>query len=143
MFLHQLNPIEAEAFLTLAAELIEDDGVVAAEEDALLDEYMEVLHQPTFTYDPTATAAARDTMAQLNEVGKRKVYMELFNFAICDRNVDDSERRSLNALRDVMQLDGRICEELEACVRDLYNVYMRIENALEAKEPQVKVDNSH
>ena len=142
MFLHQLNPIEAEAFLTLAAELIEDDGVLAAEEDALLDEYMEVLHQPTFTYDPTAAAAARDTLAQLNEIGKRKVYMELYNFAVCDQFLDDAERSSLEKLREAMQLDPQICHELEECVRELYNVYTRIENALEAKESPVKVDNT-
>jgi hypothetical protein len=140
MFLHQLNPIEAEAFLTLASELIEDDGVITAEEDALLEEYKEALRQPTFTYDPAATAMARDTLAQLNEVSKRKVYMELFNFAICDNFEDPAERRSLNALREALELDEHICRMLETCVRDLYGVYAQIERALEAEPSPVVVD---
>ena len=37
LFLHEFERIEAEAFLTLAAEMIEEDGIVTAEEDALLE----------------------------------------------------------------------------------------------------------
>ena len=101
LFLHEFGPIEAEAFLTLASELIEEDGVVTAEEDALLAEYIEALDVRGFTYDAAATAAARDTMAQLNEVSKRKVYMELYSFAVCDdfatacRVVADARKKGL------------------------------------------------
>ena len=140
MFLHQLEEYEANAFLTLAAEMIEDDGEITAEEDALLDEYKEALRCPTFVYDPTACAAARDILAQLNEVGKRKVYMELYNFAICDHFEDPAERRSLNELREAMQLDPHICRVLERCVRDLAGVYAEIERALEAEGSPIVVD---
>lgn len=140
MFLHQLNPIEAEAFLTLASELIEDDGIHAVEEDALLEQYMKELGLPTFTYDPAACAMSRDTLAQLNEVGKRKVYLELYRFAICDGFEDASERRSLNALRDALGLDSHICRLLERCISDLYGVYAEIERALNADPSPVAVD---
>lgn len=140
MFLHQLNPIEAEAFLTLASEMIEDDGVVTPEEDALLSGYKAALRQPSFTYDAASAAAARDTLAQLNETGKRKVYMELFNFAICDGFEDITERRTLNVLRESLNLDPHICRMLESCVRDLYGVYASIERALEAEPSPVVVD---
>lgn len=140
MFLHQLKPIEAEAFLTLASEMIEDDGVITPEEDALLNEYKTALGLPAFTYDAASAAAARDTLAQLNESGKRKVYMELFSFAICDGFEDITERRTLNSLREVLQLDAHICRMLESCVRDLYGVYAAIERALEAEPSPVVVD---
>ena len=110
------------------------------EEDALLNEYKTALGQPAFTYDAAATAAARDTLAQLNESGKRKVYMELFSFAICDGFEDITERRTLNDLREVLQLDAHICRMLESCVRDLYGVYASIERALEAEPSPVVVD---
>jgi uncharacterized membrane protein YebE (DUF533 family) len=138
--LHQLNPIEAEAFLTLASELIEDDGVITAEEDALLEEYKEALRQPTFTYDPAATAMARDTLAQLNEVSKRKVYMELYSFAICDEFEDPAERRALNELREALGLDAHICSKLEACAQDLFSVYNSIEEALTAEPSPIVVE---
>ena len=140
MFLHQLSPIEAEAFLNLASEMIENDGVVLPEEDALLEEYKEAMNQQSFLYDAAASAAARDTLAQLNESGKRKVYMEMFNFAVCDQYVDPSERRSLNELREALGLDEHIAKKLEDCVSDLYAVYAEIENALVADPSPVVVD---
>ena len=103
LFLHEFERIEAEAFLTLAAEMIEEDGIVTAEEDALLAEYANALGIYDFTYDAAASAAARDTLAQLNEVSKRKVYMELYSFAICDEFEDPAERRALNELREALE----------------------------------------
>ena len=140
MFLHQLNPIEAEAFLTLASEMVENDGVVLPEEDALLEEYKEALGLPNFLYDAAASAAARDTLGQLNESGKRKVYMEMYNFAVCDQFEDPSERRSLNELREALGLDEHIAKKLEECVSDLYAVYAEIESALEADPSPVVVE---
>lgn len=141
LFLHEFARIEAEAFLTLASEMIEEDGIVTAEEDALLAEYAASLRVPGFTYDAAAAAAARDTMAQLNEVSKRKVYMELYTFAICDGFEDPSERRALNELREALELDAHICRKLETCARDLYGIYAEIENVLGAEPSPVKVEN--
>ena len=140
LFLHEFARIEAEAFLTLASEMIEEDGIVTAEEDALLNEYAAALRVPGFTYDAAAAAAARDTMAQLNEVSKRKVYMELYTFAICDGFEDPSERRALNELRAAMDLDAHICHMLEVCARDLYSLYAEIETVLGANPSPVKVE---
>ena len=36
LFLHEFERIEAEAFLTLASELVEEDGIVTAEEANIL-----------------------------------------------------------------------------------------------------------
>ncbi|MBQ9906640.1 MAG: hypothetical protein IJM46_07705 [Oscillospiraceae bacterium] len=141
LFLHEFARIEAEAFLTLASEMIEEDGIVTAEEDALLAEYAASLRVTGFTYDAAAAAAARDTMAQLNEVSKRKVYMELYTFAICDGFEDPSERRALNELREALDLDAHICHKLETCARDLYGVYAEIEDVLGADPSPVRVEN--
>lgn len=141
LFLHEFERIEAEAFLTLAAEMIEEDGIVTADEDALLEEYAEGLGIRGFVYDAAASAAARDTMAQLNEVSKRKVYMELYSFAIVDGVEDPSERRALNELREALALDAHICRKLETCVRDLYSVYNAIEEALGAEPSPIVVEN--
>lgn len=141
LFLHEFERIEAEAFLTLASEMIEEDGIITAEEDALLTEYAVALGVPGFTYDAAAAAAARDTMAQLNEVSKRKVYMELYTFAICDEFEDPSERRALNELREALDLDAHICHKLEVCARDLFGVYAEIENVLSADPSPIKVEN--
>lgn len=130
LFLHEFERIEAEAFLTLAAEMIEEDGIVTAEEDALLEDYTRALGLYGFTYDAAAAAAARDTMAQLNEVSRRKVYMELYSFAICDEFEDPAERRALNELRDALGLDEKTCRTLERCAQDLFSVYAAIEDAL-------------
>lgn len=139
LFLHEFEQIEAEAFLTLAAEMIEEDGVVTAEEDALLDEYAKSLGIYGFTYDAAAAAAARDTMAQLNDVSKRKVYMELYSFAICDEVEDPAERRALNELQDALGLDAHICHKLEKCAQDLFNVYAAIEDALGAEPSPITI----
>ena len=141
MFLHEFGRIEAEAFLTLASELIEDDGIVTAEEDAMLAEYTAALGIRDFTYDAAACAAARDTLAQLNEVSKRKVYMEMFSFAVCDGFEDPTERRSLNMLREALGLDAHICRLLETSVQDLYGVYAQIEAALEAEPSPVTIEH--
>lgn len=141
MFLHEFGRIEAEAFLTLVSELIEDDGIVTAEEDAMLAEYSAALGIRDFTYDAAACAAARDTLAQLNEVSKRKVYMEMFSFAVCDGFEDPTERRSLNMLRDALGLDAHICRLLETGVQDLYGVYAQIEAALEAEPSPVTIEH--
>lgn len=141
MFLHEFQPIEAEAFLTIASELIEDDGVVTVEEDELLNEYIEKLGVTGFTYDAAAAAAARFTLSQLNEVSKRKVYMELYSFAICDHFEDPSERRTLNELREALELNEQICNQLERCVRDLYGVYDEIERVLSQEVSPIVVQN--
>lgn len=141
LFLHEFERIEAEAFLTLAAEMIEEDGAVTAEEDALLDEYAKALGVYGFTYDAAAAAAARDTLAQLNDVSKRKVYMELYSFAICDGFEDPAERRALNELREALGLDAHIAGKLEACAQDLFDVYNEIEEALGAEPSPIKVEN--
>lgn len=141
MFLHEFGRIEAEAFLTLASELIEDDGIITADEDAKLAEYARALGVQDFVYDAASCAAARDTLAQLNEVSKRKVYMEMYSFAICDGFEDPSERRSLNMLREALELDAHICDLLETGVRDLYGVYEQIEAALGAEPAPIKVEN--
>lgn len=141
LFLHEFERIEAEAFLTLAAEMIEEDGVVTAEEDALLDEYAKALGVYGFTYDAAAAAAARDTLAQLNDVSKRKAYMELFSFAICDGVEDPAERRALNELREALGIDEHIAGKLEACAQDLFDVYDEIEDALGADPSPIKVEN--
>lgn len=130
MFLHELGKIEAEAFLTLASEMIEDDGLVSEEEDKLMAQYQAELNCPSFSYDCAACNAARDTLAQLDDITKRKVYMELYSIAVCDNFEDKSERISLNALRDALGLDGHICSALESCVCDLYSVYAEIDRAL-------------
>ena len=140
LFLHEFERIEAEAFLTLASEMIEEDGIVTAEEDALLAEYAASLKVPGFTYDAAAAAAARDTMAQLNEVSKRKVYMELYSFAVCDEFEDPAERRALNELREALGLDAHICSKLEACAQDLFSVYGAIEEALTAEPSPIVVE---
>ena len=140
LFLHEFERIEAEAFLTLAAEMIEEDGVVTAEEDALLDEYANALGIIGFTYDAAAAAAARDTMAQLNEISKRKVYMELYSFAVCDGFEAPEERRALNELRESLGLDAHICSKLEACAQDLFSVYNSIEEALTAEPSPIVVE---
>ncbi len=140
LFLHEFERIEAEAFLTLAAEMIEEDEIVTAEEDALLMEYAAALRLPSFTFDAASTAAARDTMAQLNEVSKRKVYMELYMFAICDEFEAPSERRALNELRDALELDAHICNKIETCVRDLCSVRAEIEKVLGAAPSPIKVE---
>lgn len=140
MFLHEFDRIEAEAFLTLASELIEDDGIITADEDKKLAEYARALGVRDFVYDAAACAAARDTLAQLNEVSKRKVYMEMYSFAICDGFEDPSERLSLNMLRDALELDAHICSLLESGVRDLYSVYEQIEDALGAEPAPVRVE---
>jgi hypothetical protein len=140
MFLHEFDRIEAEAFLTLASELIEDDGIITADEDAMLAEYAAALGVYDFVYDAAACAAARDTLAQLNEVSKRKVYMEMYSFAICDGFEDPTERRSLNMLRECLELDSHICTLLETGVRDPYGVYEQIEAALGADPAPVKVE---
>ncbi|HAG13952.1 MAG TPA: hypothetical protein DCG49_08840 [Ruminococcus sp.] len=139
LFLHEFERIEAEAFLTLAAEMIEEDGIVTAEEDAMLEEYKAALGVYGFTYDPTATAAARDTLAQLNDVSKRKVYMEIYSFALADGFEDASERRALNELRDSLGLDEHICKKLETCVMHLYDVYDEIEDTLGAAPSPIEV----
>lgn len=131
MFISEFGRIEAEAFLTIASELVEEDGIVSAEEDSLLEEYKNAFGIPDFSYDSAAEAAARDTLAQLNETGKRKVYMEIFSFAVCDHFEHPSERRTLNELRDALGLDPRIVRKLEECVVDLNSVYAEIERALE------------
>ena len=141
LFLHEFERIEAEAFLTLAAEMIEEDGIVTAEEDALLTEYANALGVYGFTYDAAASAAARDTLAQLNEVSKRKVYMELYTFAICDEFEDPAERRALNELREALGLDAHICRKLEVCAQDLFSVYASIEDALTAEPSPINVEN--
>ena len=141
MFLHEFGKIEAEAFLTLASELVEDDGIVTPEEDKMLSEYAEAFGISGFSYDAAACAAARDTLAQLNEVSKRKVYMEMFSFAVCDGFEDPAERRSLNVLREALELDAHICRMLETSVQDLYAVYAQIEHALEAEPSPVVVEN--
>ena len=141
LFLHEFERIEAEAFLTLAAELIEEDGVVTAEEDALLDEYAAALGVTGFTFDAAASAAARFTMSQLNETSKRKVYMELYAFAVCDGCEAPEERRSLNELRDALELDPHICKRLEECAEDLFSVYDEIEETLSAEPSAVIVKN--
>ncbi len=130
MFLHELGPIESEAFLTLASEIIEDDGIVDIEEAKVLDQYAKDMHVYGFSYDAAACNAARDTLAQLPELLKRKVYMELFSVAICDSFEDVNERRTLNSLRDAFGFDNRICRALESCVLDLYSVYAAIDEAL-------------
>lgn len=140
LFLHEFERIEAEAFLTLASEMIEEDGVVTAEEDALLSEYAKALGIYGFTYDAAAAAAARDTLAQLNEVSKRKVYMELFSFAICDGVEDPAERRALNELRESLGLDHHIAGKLEDCAQDLFDVYDEIEDALGAEPSPINVE---
>ncbi len=140
LFLHEFEKIEAEAFLTLASEMIEEDGIVTAEEDALLREYEIALNVPSFVYDAAATAAARDTMGQLNEVSKRKVYMELYTFAICDGFEDPAERRALNELREALNLDAHICRKLEICAQDLYSVYASIEEALAAEPSPINIE---
>ena len=141
LFLHEFERIEAEAFLTLAAEMIEEDGIVTAEEDALLTEYANALGVYGFTYDAAASAAARDTLAQLNEVSKRKVYMELYSFAVCDEFEDPAERRALNELREALELDAHIARKLEICAGDLYSIYSEIEDALNAEASPIKVEN--
>ena len=141
LFLHEFERIEAEAFLTLAADMIEEDGIVTAEESKMLEEYTAALGVIGFTYDPTATAAARDTLAQLNEVSKRKVYMEIYAFSLADGYEDPSERRALITLQDALGLDAHICSKLEACVLDLYNVYDEIEDALGAAPSPIDVKN--
>ncbi len=141
LFLHEFEKIEAEAFLTLAADLIEEDGIVTASEDELLDEYAAALGVIGFTYDAAAVAAARDTMAQLNEVSKRKVYMELYSFALSDGIETPEERRALNELADALSLDSGICKQLEACADDLFNVYDEIEAVLGAEPSPVLVTN--
>ncbi len=130
MFLHELGSIEAEAFLTLASEIIEDDGIVDVEEAKVLEQYAEDLHIHGFAYDAAACNAARDTLAQMPELLKRKVYMELFSVAICDSYEDVNERITLNALRDAFGFDKRISRTLESCVLDLYSVYAAIDEAL-------------
>lgn len=130
MFLHELGPIESEAFLTLASEIIEDDGIVDVEEAKVLDQYAKDMRVYGFSYDAAACNAARDTLAQLPELLKRKVYMELFSVAICDSFEDVNERRTLNSLRDAFGFDNRICRALESCVLDLYSVYAAIDEAL-------------
>lgn len=130
MFLHELGKIEAEAFLTLASEIIEDDGIVDLEEAQVLDQYARDMKVYGFSYDAAAANAARDTLAQLDEVLKRKVYMELFSVAICDSFEDINERRTLNSLRDAFGFDNHICRALESCVLDLYSVYAAIDEAL-------------
>lgn len=141
LFLHEFERIEAEAFLTLAAEMIEEDGIVTAEEDALLEDYTRALGLYGFTYDAAAAAAARDTMAQLNDVSKRKVYMELYSFAICDEFEDPAERRALNELREALGLDAQICRRLEGCAQDLFSVYAEIEDALGEEDLPVNAEN--
>ena len=64
MFLQELGPIEAEAFLTLACEMIEDDGIICLEENDLLDQYQKELGITGFSFDPTAAAAARRSRAE-------------------------------------------------------------------------------
>ena len=141
LFLHEFEKIEAEAFLTLAADLIEEDGVVTASEDELLDEYAAALGVIGFTFDAAAVAAARDTMAQLNETSKRKVYMELYAFALSDGIETPDERRALNELSDALELNAAICKRLEACADDLFNVYDEIEEVLGAEPSPVAVTN--
>lgn len=133
MFLKSFGPIEARAFLTLASELIEDDGIIAPEEDVKLTSCAEDLGVKDFVYDPAACAAARDTLAQLNDVSRRKVYFEMYSFAVCDGFEDLSERRSLNLLRDALELDAHICSLIEESVNDLNGVYAQIERALTAE----------
>ncbi|HBI85847.1 MAG TPA: hypothetical protein DDX71_06130 [Ruminococcus sp.] len=134
MFLDEFGPIEAEAFLTLAADMIEEDGVVTEEESAMLDEYTRALGVIGFTYDACATAAARDTLAQLNEVSKRKVYMELYQFAMADGVEAPEERMALNELRDALQLSEEVCEKLELAVNELNAAYVAIDAALTDEE---------
>lgn len=140
MFLQELGRIEAEAFLTLASEMIEDDGIITLEEDHLIEQYMRDLRIPDFSYDAAACNAARDTLAQLDEVLKRKVYMELYSIAISDHFEDVSERITMNALRDAFQLDAHICSALETCVSDLYSVYAEIDQALKLEPSPIHVE---
>lgn len=140
MFLHELGKFEAEAFLTLANEMIEDDGIVSEEEDKLMSQYQKELGVTSFSYDCAACNAARNTLAQLDDITKRKVYMELYSVAICDNFEDKTERISLNALRDALGLDGHICSALEACVFDLYSVYAEIDRALALEPSPIHVE---
>ncbi len=140
MFLQELGKIEAEAFLTLANEMIEDDGIVSAEEDGLIERYQMELNCPGFSYDAAACNAARNTLAELDDITKRKIYMELYSIAICDNFEDKTERMTLNALRDAFQLDAHICSALESCVFDLYSVYTEIDRALQLEPSPIHVE---
>lgn len=140
MFLDEFGPIEAEAFLTLAADMIEEDGVVTEEESAMLDEYTRALGVIGFTYDAAATAAARDTLAQLNEVSKRKVYMELYQFAMADGVEAPEQRLTLNELRDALALSEEVCEKLELAVNELNAAYVAVEDALSVDEEEAEAE---
>ena len=140
MFLQELGKIEAEAFLTLASEMIEDDSIVTAEEEQLMEKYMNELRVPDFSYDEAACNAARALLSELDDVLKRKVYMELYSIAICDHFEDVTERLTMNKLRDSFGFDDHICCALETCVCDLYSVYAEIDNALQVPPSPIHVE---
>lgn len=91
MFLNELNKLEARAFVNIVNEFVRVDNVLAKEEKALVDDYLEELNLTKENIGALSHYEAIEVLANASERIKSIVYFELVGLALVDGKYEDEE----------------------------------------------------
>ncbi|MDD6796576.1 MAG: hypothetical protein PUE01_14440 [Clostridiaceae bacterium] len=91
MFLNELNKSEASAFVNVVNEFVRVDNVLAKEEKALVDDYLEELNLTKENIGALSHNEAIEVLTNASERIKSIVYFELVGLALVDGKYEDEE----------------------------------------------------
>ncbi len=119
MFITYLSPSQQNVFLTIAQDLIAADGVLATEEQALLNVFkaqIEVGIEP-ITYE-------LDELNQIFNTQKSKISMllELIGLGHADHNFDATEQEFVNSIAQALNITESEVAECELWVSRQINL---------------------
>jgi len=127
MFLQDLIEDEKAAFLELAHQVAQADGILSEAEDALIAAFAREMDIPAHALVPSGERAEKDigelTAVFRSETSRKIAFMELLALTLSDNDYSPEEKTLLNKIRIGFGFDETHNEKCKAWVRKINEVY--------------------
>ena len=133
MFLNQLSYPEKKMFLDLSVHIAKANGVLAAEEKALISQYCNEMQLPAielYETEPMETVTDYFSLADIKV--KKIVLLEILGLAYVDGAYDEAEEKLVKQFSQDIGIGSEDYEKLQAAILEYYEICVKLGNVIEA-----------
>ena len=123
MFLKSLMQGEKFAFYSIAKYLVSIDGEYSAEEQNLLNGFLQEMELNESQISHIKPEDAIEMLTFSSTSTRRKIYIELIGVTLCDEYLHDDERKYLDRIANDFLIDEDTRNKLFDLVTQLLNLY--------------------
>lgn len=131
MFLRKLSSNEKQAFLALASNLIDSDGVLSTDELIMLEDYKQEMNLPIDSACLLTTPESLEEFKCSSDTVRKQVIFELVALACADKDYNSSEYDLLVDICEQLDVRNDFLNKCKVLVEKLFTLYNEISRLME------------